>query len=92
VKGVFEQLAIGLPPRFDSIGQHDGDSGGYHGMMNAVEDFRVHPCGVRAEAFEWCGHHAILAGDRYEIGENSQPEVLVMIYDTVKRRSSSRII
>jgi hypothetical protein len=39
----------GLSPRFDGIGQHDGDSSGHHGMMNAAEDFRVHPCGIRAE-------------------------------------------
>jgi hypothetical protein len=49
VKGVFEQLTMGLSPRFDGIGQHDGDSGGHHGMINAAEDFRVHPCGIRAE-------------------------------------------
>jgi hypothetical protein len=48
VKGAFEQLTMGLSPRFDGIGQHDGDSGGHHGMMNAAEDFRVHPCGIRA--------------------------------------------
>jgi hypothetical protein len=40
---------MGLPPRFDGIGQHDGDSSGHHGMMNAAEDFRVHPYGIRAE-------------------------------------------
>jgi len=40
---------MGLPPRLDGIGQHDGGSSGHHGMMNAAEDFRVHPCGIRAE-------------------------------------------
>ena len=40
---------MGRSPRFDGIGQHDGDSGGHHGMMNVAEDFRVHPCGIRAE-------------------------------------------
>ena len=49
MKGVFEQLTMGRSPRFDGIGQHDGDSGGHHGMMNAAEDFRVHPCGIWAE-------------------------------------------
>jgi hypothetical protein len=40
---------MGLPPRLDGIGQHDGGSSGHHGMMNAAEDFRVHPYGIRAE-------------------------------------------